>query len=244
VTQIPFFHHSLYIDPRESNLVVAIAMNSKVDFALKLDQLRGMIKKDPDAYKEEFDMQKRRFENELEIFKLRPTVDNERFTDLVTFMSHVLMCYKKQCENVPMEMMKLLEENANNLHPDVRAKLVGACIHMRNKSLIDPIVLLKLSFKLMAVQDKTMRTTLGEFVFNDIKTINLNKTNEKLNKRVQAMMYSLIEEDTSVIARKAVLILSELYRRRVWVDVRILFYAVPSFLLCLSLFRILLACTL
>jgi protein SDA1 len=197
-----------------------MAMTSKVDFALKLDQLRGMIKRDPDAYKEEFDMQKRRFENELEIFKLRPTVDNERFTDLVTFMSHVLMCYKKQCENVPTEMMKLLEENANNLHPDVRAKLVSACIHMRNKSLIDPIVLLKLSFKLMAVQDKTMRTTLGEFVFNDIKTINLNKTNEKLNKRVQAMMYSLIEEDTSVIARKAVLILSELYRRRVWVDVR------------------------
>ena len=179
-----------------------------------------MIKRDPSAYKEEFISQKRRFDNELEIFKRRPTSDNERFTDLVTFMSHIVPCYKKECERVPSELMGLLESNTNMLHPDVRAKLLQACIHLRNKDLIDPLVLLKLSFKLMAVQDKTLRTMLGEFIFNDIKSINLNKTNEKLNKRVQAMLYGLVEEDTSIVARKAVLIMCELYRRRVWTDAR------------------------
>ncbi len=196
------------------------APSKKVDLALKLPQLRNIIKRDPAAYKEEFLMQKMRFENELEIFKRRPTSDSERFTDLVTFMSHIVSCYKKECERVPSELLSLLESHANTLHPDVRAKLLQACIHLRNKDMIDPLTLLKLSFKLMAVQDKTMRTTLAEFIFNDIKAINLNKTNEKLNKRVQAMLYGLVEEDTSVVARKAVLIMCELYRRRVWTDAR------------------------
>ena len=197
-----------------------MAQKKSVDLALKLPELQNRIKRDPRAYREEFDMQKRRFENELEIFKRRPTSESERFTDLVTFMSHIVSSYRKECENVPMELMQLLEGHANTLHPDVRAKLLQACIHLRNKDMIDPLVLLKLSFKLMAVQDKTMRATLGEFIFNDIKAINLNKTNEKLNKRVQAMLYNLVEEDTSVVARKAVLIMCELYRRRVWTDAR------------------------
>ena len=67
-------------------------IRAKVDLALKLPQLQNMIKRDPESYKEEFDMQRRRYENELEIFKLRPTMDSERFTDLVTFMSHVIIC--------------------------------------------------------------------------------------------------------------------------------------------------------
>ena len=197
-----------------------MATQVRKDLALKLPELQNLIKRDPASYKEEFDMQKRRYENELEIFKLRPTVDSERFTDLVTFMSHVILCYKKECQHIPMDMLQVLEEHANTLHPDVRAKLLQACIHLRNKEMIDPIVLLKLSFKLMAVQDKTLRTTLSEFIFNDIKGINLNKTNEKTNKRVQALMYGLVDEDTSIVTRKAVLILCELYRRRIWTDQR------------------------
>ena len=105
------------------------ATSKKVDLALKLPQLQNMIKRDPAAYREEFEMQKRRFDNELEIFKRRPTSDSERFTDLVTFMSHIVSCYKKECADVPSELLALLESHANTLHPDVRAKLLQACIH-------------------------------------------------------------------------------------------------------------------
>ena len=45
----------------------------KVSVTLKLPQLQNLIKRDPEGYKEEFLMQKKHFESEVEIFKLRPT---------------------------------------------------------------------------------------------------------------------------------------------------------------------------
>jgi len=195
-------------------------MSGKVSVTLKLPQLQNLIKRDPVAYREEFTSQYNRFKSELDIFKLRPTADSERFTDLITFMSHVSHCYKKESTDLPGSLLSLMEENATTLHPDVRAKLLNALIMMRNKGIIEPLTLLKLSFKLMATPDKTLRMSLGEYIFNDIKAINLNRHDEKTNRRVQALLFGIVEEDTTVVARKTVEILAELYRRRVWTDAR------------------------
>lgn len=195
-------------------------MNKKVAVTDKLPQLQNLIKRDPAAYREEFMMQKRHFDSEMEIFKLRPTKDSDRFTELVTFMSHVASCYHDDCQDISTSLLTLLEVHATTLHFDVRAKLLSSLILLRNKSMIDPLVLLKLAFKLFSVPDKTLRTSLGEYIFNDIKSINANKRNEKLNKNVQAMLFGIVAEDTTVAARKTVLLLAELYRRRVWTDAR------------------------
>jgi protein SDA1 len=53
-------------------------MNKKVALVMKIPQLQNLIKRDPTAYKEEFMMQKRHFDNEMEIFKLHPTKNAER----------------------------------------------------------------------------------------------------------------------------------------------------------------------
>ena len=195
-------------------------MNKKVLVTTRLPQLQNLIKRDPPAYREEFLMQKRHFDSELEIFKLRPTKESDRFTELVTFMSHVASCYPNDCEEIPISLLQLLEMNATTLHFDVRMKLLQALILLRNKSMIDPLILLKLAFKLFSVPDKTLRGSLGEYIFNDIKSINATKRNEKLNRNVQAMLYGIVGEDTTIAARKTVLLLAELYRRRVWTDAR------------------------
>lgn len=195
-------------------------MKQKVSVTLKLPQLQNLIKRDPTAYREEFFMQKRHFDSELDIFKLRPTKDSERFTELVTFMSHIAGCYPEECKSLTKSIIELLEVQASVLHPDVRIKLFQALILMRNKSLIDPVLLIKLSFKLFSVNDKTLRVGLSEYIFNDIKTINIKKQHESINRSIQAVLYNVVAEDTTVTARKTVDILSELYRRRVWTDAR------------------------
>ena len=198
--------------------------------ALRLPQLQNLIKRDPISYKDEFQQQLRHFYSEMEIFKLRPTNNNDRFTELITFISHVLPSYynnkdidisiRNEVKEIPISLMKLLENNGNILHPDVRAKLLQGCIHLRNKNLIEPLNLLKLSFHLISIQDKTMRQSLTDYIFNDIKSINLNKHNEKLNKKVQGILYNLVTDDAGIIAKSAVGILVELYRRRIWIDSR------------------------
>lgn len=195
-------------------------MQKKVAVTYKLPQLQDLIKRDPSGYRDEFQMQKRNFQSELEIFKLRPVQDSQRFTDLITFMSHILPYYKEDANSISNTLLDLMDNNGPTLHPDVRAKLYQALILLRNKSIIEPVVLIKLSFKLFAIQDKALRVSVGEYIFNDIKNINLHKHNEKLNRSIQAVLFSIVDEDTSVTARKSVEILSELYRRRIWTDVR------------------------
>ena len=197
-----------------------MSIPKRTSIALKLPQLQNLIKRDPIAYKDEFEQQRRHFDSELEIFKLRPTADSERFTDLVTFMSQVCSSYKEETSAIPTALMSLLETNGSQVHPDVRSKLLGACIHLRNKEMIEPLVLLKLSFRLLSIPDRGLRSSLGEYIFNDIKGINANKHNDKLNKRIQALLFALVEEDTGIIAKKSVGLLTDLYRRRVWTDAR------------------------
>jgi protein SDA1 len=195
-------------------------MNKKLSVTMKLPQLQNLMKRDPSAYREEFSMQLRHFESELDIFKLRPTKDSDRFTELVTFVSHVASCYKEETKHVPTALLALLEDNAMTLHPDVRAKLFQALILLRNKNILDPVILLKLSFKLFSVPDKALRISLGEYIVNDIKSINLNRHNDKLNRNVQALLYGIVAESDAISARKTVQILADLYRRRIWTDRR------------------------
>lgn len=116
--------------------------------------------------------------------------------------------------------MQLLEENAMTLHPDVRAKLFTALIMLRNKGMLDPLLLLRLSFKLFCVTDKALRVSLSEYIINDIKSINQKRTDNKLNRSIQAILYNIVQEENATSARKTVEILAELYRKRVWTDAR------------------------
>ena len=189
-------------------------MRQKVLVTMKLPQLQNLIKRDPLGYLEEFAMQRRHFESELEIFKLRPMKDSDRFTDLVNFMAHVLPSYKddKECMEIPLKLIELLEVHANTLHPDVRSKLLSSLILLRNRHMLDPEKLLRLAFKLFSVNDKALRITVYDYILNDIRSINTNRTDDRLNRRIQAVLFTIVSEDTSIAAKKTVHILSELYR--------------------------------
>jgi protein SDA1 len=165
-------------------------------------------------------MQKRHYESELDIFKMRPTQNSQRFTDLVTFMSHVVPCFKEECPKFTTQILELMDSHAGTLHPDVRSKLLQALMLLRNRELLNPLQMLQLCFKLFSVQDKALRLLLSDYIITDIKNINLHKTNDKLNRRIQALLFGIVGEDTTISARKSVFILSELYRRKVWTDAR------------------------
>eukprot|EP01038_Epipyxis_sp_PR26KG_P010899 gene10899-14630_t len=199
---------------------MALMIKKRVDISFKLPQLQNLIKRDPSGYHEEFITQKRHFDSELEIFKLHPSKESERFIELVNFMCHVASCFSEECLDLPSSLMDLLETQAMILHPDVRAKIFQSLILLRNRNILDPILLIKLSFKLFSVNDKSLRMSLGEYIYNDIKAINAKKHNDKVNRSIQAILFNIVTEDTSVTARKTVQILSELYRRRIWTDER------------------------
>lgn len=68
----------------------AIAVGSVIE---RLSNLQNLIKRDSNAYSDEFKLQHRNFLAELDIFRLSPSSDAETFKALVTFLSHVSPCY-------------------------------------------------------------------------------------------------------------------------------------------------------
>ena len=116
---------------------------------LTLATLQGQVKRDPAAYREEFAQQHQRFEAELEIFRLKTAkAPEQRFGELVKFMSHVAPCYPEACARFPAQITTLLEERVDTLDPSLRMTLVQALILVRNRGLVDAIALFKLLFSL------------------------------------------------------------------------------------------------
>ena len=92
---------------------------------------------------------------------------------------------------------------------------------MRNRGLLDPLVLLPVLFRLFRCEDKNLRQFIYEHIIADLKGMNENKKNEKVNRKCQALMYKILEEDENgIAAKKSLQVMIDLYRRRVWTDSR------------------------
>ena len=134
----------------------------------------------------------------------------------------------------------------SSLHRDVRRAVVSSLILMRNKGCIVPLDLLQLFFTVMSltsVVDKTIKELLYRHIVNDIRNINKKgKRDDKVNRSLQAFLHRILQSSSSVNAngnpmmdddgstmssltsemasKRAVDMVCELYRRRVWTDDR------------------------
>jgi protein SDA1 len=121
---------------------------------------------------------------------------------------------------------------ALQLHRDVRKACVSALILMRNKGTLEPLKLLELFFRLMAVvPDKGLRELLYKHMVNDIRNLNKKgKRDDTVNRAIQSFLHRVVsqhgqpggaeETATDIAAKRATDMVCELYRRNVWTDDR------------------------
>jgi protein SDA1 len=134
-----------------------------------------------------------------------------------------------------------LADSALQLDRSIRQTAVSCLILMRNKGAIDPLYLLPIFFRLMAVvPDKALREVLYRHTVQDVSNLNKKTRNEPLNRALQGFFHRIVEthsnstasgtstpadEDatecaTVAAARQATNLVAELYRRRVWTDAK------------------------
>ena len=58
---------------------------------INLPQLQNLIKRDKDAYAEEFNQQYRHYQALLQIFHLKPTAEAKELDDIVMFLAQVVL---------------------------------------------------------------------------------------------------------------------------------------------------------
>ena len=85
--------------------------------------------------------------------------------------------------------------------------------------MLTPSSLLSLLFKLFKIPDKKLREHIYNHIIADIKKINNKKRNEQANRKLQNFMYVMMQEPENV-AKKALQIMIELFRKNVWNDAK------------------------
>mmetsp|Transcript_6143 Transcript_6143/g.15192 ORF Transcript_6143/g.15192 Transcript_6143/m.15192 type:complete len:867 (-) Transcript_6143:51-2651(-) len=145
---------------------------------------------------------------------------------------------KKIYQNKDLHTMTTMLPSAALLLPrDIRKTCVSALILMRNKGALEPLRVLELFFRLMAVvPDKALREILYRHMVNDIRNINKKgKRDDKVNRAIQSFLHRVVgthgqeqgagndaseESATDIAAKRATSMVCELYRRQVWTDDR------------------------
>ena len=187
-------------------------MRRGILFSSNLPQLQNLIKRDPIAYKEEFLQQWNHYNSIRQIFNIHPEEHAQNFRELVTFIAQVSTCYPKETAQFPSHISSLLLENYSSLSPDTRKTLVQNLVMLRNKDVISSVEyaffvvlicspihdkscsLLKCLFPLLPrTTSPALRTFIRKTILSDIRTANMRAKNHKLNRAVQAMLFSMVE---------------------------------------------------
>ncbi|KAF4684379.1 Protein SDA1 [Perkinsus olseni] len=155
--------------------------------SLSLPQLQNFIRRDPEAYIEDYRRQFEHFRSTAETLQLRPGRPQKSFNELTMFIAHVFHCYPNLREelNFPEILLRYLSKDPQQLHPEARRSMVGALLLIRSRGMIPLMKILPTLFRLFACDDKELRRTLQKSLLNDIinSTSTVGKAAGKKRKR-------------------------------------------------------------
>jgi len=187
---------------------------------INLPQLQNLIKRDKDAYREEFGQQYRHYQALLQIFHLKPNDESKDLAEIIMFLAQIAHCYPDVLENLPNELTQILQHNSTTMNSQLRFTMCKALMLLRSKGLIAPGVILELFFKLFRCQDKELRKALYSHIISDIKNMNAKKKNNSVNTQLQNFMYSMLSDSNATAVKLSLDIMKELYGRNVWKDTK------------------------
>ncbi|EEB09130.1 SDA1 family protein [Schizosaccharomyces japonicus yFS275] len=203
-----------------------------------LPHLQNLVKRDPKLYREEFLQQWNHYQTAREVFLVNPGEDDDEFANLIGFLAQTCNHYHDVTKNFPAELAQLLQENHEQLHPDVAEKIVQSLVLLKNKTVISSFTLLKWFFSLLNSNvntSKALRKNLYEQISTTIRNENKKSRNEKLNKVVQTALFTMVENAGTVTSKVAdytnkkkeytvgemmgvwaVRLVQDLWRRKIW----------------------------
>ncbi|KAF1914604.1 SDA1-domain-containing protein [Ampelomyces quisqualis] len=187
--------------------------------------LRYKLKRDPQSYRDDFNNQYQQYETLRDLFLQNPSSTDSGLValkDLVEFISHVADRYPDLTSKFPQDLTQILLQHHEVLEYELRDKIVGSIVLLRNKDVIDSTVLLNTLFPiLVSTPSKSLRQLLFTKILSDLRSSNVKATNHKLNRTIQTVLYNLLESDKeSPKGIWAVKITRELWKRQVWTDAR------------------------
>ncbi|KAL4302932.1 hypothetical protein GQ457_10G026270 [Hibiscus cannabinus] len=200
---------------------------------LSLPSLQSKMKTDPEGYGTELHLIRSQFYSALELFQQQaalnfssisgvgadPTVAKD-LGERAMFLAHVTPFYPKQLAEFPSDLAAFLKSSARTLPSGLRFHVTQALILLVNRKIIDIKDTLALFMELQTLDDRNLRKLAFSHVVHSIRRMNKNHKNEAKNRALQNVLFALLQQEDEAKAKRSLITLCELHRRKVWFDDR------------------------
>ena len=183
-------------------------------------QLQDRARRDPSAYRSEFLLQHQHYLAALEVLEMRPDAPPEDFPRMLSFLAHLATSYPAELADYPGQLMSLLDDTVGELEKDLRRSVVAALILLRNRDLVPATTVLPTFFRLFRVADKELRANVFQHIVADIRSVNVTRRDDRLNKQLQNYMFTMLKDENDTAAHKSLEVLIELFNRGIWADAK------------------------
>ncbi|KAI3926111.1 hypothetical protein MKW98_028247 [Papaver atlanticum] len=173
------------------------------------------MKIDPEGYETELTLLYKHFDSLLVLFQQQSAISfssiNSDLTvskdlgDMGMFLAHVTPYYPTQLSDYPSKLADLLRSSPKSLPSSLRCHLTKALILLINRKV---------------TRDRTLRKDAFSHVIHSIRRMNQKHKNETQNRTLQNILFTMLQEEDEAKAKRALIVLCDLHRRRVWFDER------------------------
>ncbi|KAK6772722.1 hypothetical protein RDI58_027960 [Solanum bulbocastanum] len=210
-----------------------IAASGLTSEKLSLPTLQSKMKCDPEGYEAELTLVYNQFKSSIDLFEQQaalnftslsgvstdPTVSKD-LGDRAMFLSHVTPFYPKKLVNFPKELAQLLRSSARTLPSGLRVHVTQALILLVNRKIVDIGETLALFMELQTLGDRVLRKLAFSHTIHSIRRMNQKHKNDMKNRALQNILFALLQQEDEAKAKRSLITLCELHRRRVWFDDR------------------------
>ncbi|KAF9604350.1 hypothetical protein IFM89_006357 [Coptis chinensis] len=200
---------------------------------ISLPTLQSKMKIDPEGYETELIQLYRHFDSSLHLFQQQSTLNlnstgnnttdptiSKDLGDMAMFLSHVTPFYPTHLSDFPNKLSHLLRSAAKSLPSSLRSHLAQALILLINRKMIDIGENLGLFMDLQTLGDRVLRKLCFSHVVHSIRRMNMKHKNDAKNRALQNIIFSMLQNEDEGKAKRALVVLCDLHRRRVWFDER------------------------
>ncbi|KAF7003907.1 hypothetical protein CFC21_019178 [Triticum aestivum] len=197
-----------------------------------LPALQAKMKRDPEGYETELRQLQRHFESSVFLFRQQSALSSsssggggggetaKELGDLALFLAHVAPFYPNDLADLPDQIGGLLDTNARALPSGLRVHLVQALILLVNRKIVDLEDTMELFMELQVIGDRAVKKLAFSHIVHSIRRMNQKHKNEAKNRKLQGILFKLVQGEEESRAKRAFTILCDLHRRRVWFDDR------------------------
>ncbi|CAO1618913.1 unnamed protein product [Jaminaea pallidilutea] len=183
-----------------------------------LPALQNLLKRDPDAYTDEFKQQWNHYQSLRAIYAaniggMEPGTSaaviagtggtggrmgkehEDRFRELLAFVTQLVPSYPVITEGFPKDLSDLLLKHHASLSPDIRHAALRSIILLHNRDVINSEEMLRTLFPLLSVTtSSTLRALIQSTILTDIKNANAKTKHHRLNRVVQGLLFGVVED--------------------------------------------------